>query len=70
VKDVSPTRYKEIRQRPTFLYEYFMEAGGAQLPIQEFTNLLNVWMQAMGANPQQGHQIIHKYLDDKFAYSK
>lgn len=65
MKAITVERYKEIRNRSTFLYEYFTETTGTSIPLVAFENTLAIWMQAMGAHPQHGVTMITQYLDNK-----
>jgi hypothetical protein len=66
---MNPSRYKEIRVRPDFLFMYFKECTGNRSvnSPQEFDMFLQVWLlQFIGVNPLQGVDTIIQFLDKKF----
>ena len=61
--------YKNIRQKNTFLFEYFMMEGGKISDPQIFNNSFSIWMAMMGIHPKQGALQILEYLDKKHDYN-
>jgi hypothetical protein len=68
MKEIDVNRYKEIRVKPTFLYEYFIECGGSVMPPQQFQEALIMFCMMNGQQPQQGFKTIIDFLDKKFGY--
>jgi hypothetical protein len=57
-------RYTSIRNKSTFLHEYFMESGGKRISHQEFEIALDAWLTGvLHIHPAPGRMVIHQYLD-------
>lgn len=65
---VTKETYGKIRFNRTFLYEYFIAAGGARVPEQQFAILFGVWLNKIGGNPQESTRKIVSFLDKKFGH--
>lgn len=63
--------YKAIRNKKNFLYLYFLRSGGKNVSEASFNQMINVWLLSYHrVNMTMGKQIISKFLDNKFGYSK
>jgi hypothetical protein len=61
-------RFSELKNKPTFLFEYFMEeTGNRSLDERTFNEMLDLWcmMMAPGHHPGMGRQLIVNYLHQK-----
>jgi len=63
---VTKEQYTKMRLKRTFLYEYFLAAGGARIPEHEFSIVFGVWLGRFGINPQDATRRIVTFLDKKF----
>lgn len=62
------SRFDQIKNNPTFLYEYFVEETGNRISIQDFDNLLGMWLfSVVGVHPMDGKKTITNFLSQKFA---
>lgn len=60
--------YSKIRNRKTFLYDYFIANGGFAIPYPQFSLFLGVWLSRSGHNSDNGFRKIVEFLDKKFDY--
>jgi len=58
--------YKSIRGERDFLCRYFVKESGMNIDCNTFSNLLGMWLMAMGMHSQQGKEMILNFLDKKF----
>lgn len=62
-------RYKEIRTRGDFFYQYFTESGG-KIPEPIFNFAFTMWLNAVsGMHLSKAKKEITKFLDKKFGYT-
>ena len=63
---VTKEKYNSIRNKRTFLYEYFIAAGGKFIEEHQFSVLFGVWLGRMGRDNQTSIGEIVNFLDKKF----
>lgn len=68
---MTESRYKELRKKDDFMYLFFKEESGKDIPKQMFDISFNTWLtMIIGVDPNTGVRKIFTFLDKKFGYSK
>lgn len=67
-KEVSKSVYLSIRNKRTFLYEYFLACGGSPVSEGGFATMFGIWVSQFGLSPDISVRTVVSFLDKKFDY--